>query len=107
MAHQVAEVITEALGGIELAQRNLREVAPRAVAVLTEVANDETVPAASRVRAAESLLRASGASLERVDVAVAVSQPSDAARVVAERLDRLAAGLASDGSEPCPEESLN
>jgi hypothetical protein len=91
MAQAVASVVQAALGSVELAQRDLREAAPRAVAVLVATIEDESAPRASRVRAAELILRASGASLERVDVTLGLAPVADAAEVVRARLDRLAA----------------
>lgn len=85
-------MVQAALGSVELAQRDLREAAPKAVAMLLETIEDERAPRAARVRAAELILRASGASLERVDVTVGLVAPVvDAAEVIAARLDRLAA----------------
>lgn len=70
MAQAVAGVVQAGLGSAEVAQQDRREAAPKAVALLLETIEDEGAPRAARVRAAELIVHASGALLERVDVTV-------------------------------------
>lgn len=78
---------------VMLAQTSLREAAPMAVGVLTEMAQDESLTPYVRARVAEALLRFSGTDMSKPDIAVNVVNVNDgreAAEILRERLANLA-----------------
>ena len=88
----LTEMTRDASDAVRLGQTQLKKAVPDAVRLLWETVLNEEVAIQHRIRAAELLVKTSGASLQAMpDSVVNVNVGPDATQIIAERLDRLRA----------------